>query len=214
MAGTVFRDSAGPVIEAMASLTAPIESGTKHLTPYRSAVILTGGVGDLGCPCRVGRWAGRVGSLSWPARRPRAFGTPFARGPRTMSLRPRLLLADDDRSVRLGVADLLEDLGLEFVHAETGSEALEWVEKVDSLQAALLDMHMPGATGLEVLPVLRQRFAGVSCIVYSGRWSPTMEAQVLELGATACLKKPVEPLRLRAEVKNILARLVRGSDLN
>lgn len=118
--------------------------------------------------------------------------------------RPRLLLADDDRSVRLGVAELLADLGLEVLHAETGDEALELIANMTALDAALLDMHMPGRSGLEVLPVLRGRWENLGCIVYSGRWSPVMERQVLELGAVACLKKPVEPLRLRDLVAKIL----------
>lgn len=111
----------------------------------------------------------------------------------------RLLLADDDREVRLGVADLLDGLGLEFLHAETGTEAVELVRGT-LIHAALLDMHMPGYTGAQAIPLLRGLSAGLPCIVYSGCWSLDLEAEVLSAGAFACLKKPVEPVTLRRTV--------------
>ena len=121
-----------------------------------------------------------------------------------MSLPPsRVLIADDDLEVRLGVADLLRNLGLEVLEAETGTEAVE-LARAESIQAALLDMHMPGYTGAEAVPLLLRQRAGLPCIVYSGRWSPGLERVVLEAGAWACLKKPVEPDVLRREVRRAL----------
>jgi len=111
----------------------------------------------------------------------------------------RVLVADDDREVRLGVAELLDDLGLEILHAETGTEAIELVRGT-RIDAALLDMHMPGYTGVQAIPLLRTFNAALPCIVYSGRWTPLLEQEVLSAGAFACLKKPVEPVMLRRTV--------------
>src|SRR5262245_8807274 len=111
----------------------------------------------------------------------------------------RILVADDDREVRLGVAELLDDLGLEILHAATGVEAVELVRGT-RIHAALLDMHMPGYTGVQAIPLLRGLSAGLPCIVYSGRWSQDLEQEVLSAGAFACLKKPVEPVMLRRTV--------------
>ena len=115
----------------------------------------------------------------------------------------RILVADDDREVRLGVADLLGALGLEVLHAATGTEAVELVRGV-RIHAALLDMHMPGCTGVQAIPLLRGLHAALPCIIYSGRWSPDLEQEVLSLGAFACLKKPVEPAALRRTVRAAL----------
>jgi CheY-like chemotaxis protein len=115
----------------------------------------------------------------------------------------RLLVADDDREVRLGVAELLHGLGLEILHAETGTEAVELVRGV-RIDAALLDMYMPGCTGVQALSLLRRLSAGLPCILYSGRWSPDLEQEALSLGAFACLKKPVEPDALRRTVRAAL----------
>jgi len=120
-----------------------------------------------------------------------------------MLLRRRILLADDDLEVRLGVADLLHEIGLEVRHAETGLQALE-VVRSEIVHAALLDMHMPGCTGFEALPLLHRAQADLPCIVYSGRWTPGLEQAVLDAGAYACLKKPVEPDVLRREVRRAL----------
>jgi two-component system response regulator TctD len=120
--------------------------------------------------------------------------------PRTPHLpQRRILVADDDREVRLGVADLLGGLGLEVLHAATGTEAVELVRGV-RIHAALLDMHMPGYTGIQAIPLLRGLDAALPCIIYSGRWSPDLEQEVLSVGAFACLKKPVEPAMLRRTV--------------
>lgn len=120
-----------------------------------------------------------------------------------MSLSPALLLADDDLEVRLGVAELLSALGVRIIHAEDGLEALAIVRS-EAIDGALLDMHMPGRTGIEVVPLLHEERQGLPCIVYSGRWTPTLEQEVLQAGAVACLKKPVQPDLLRREVQRIL----------
>jgi CheY-like chemotaxis protein len=125
----------------------------------------------------------------------------------------RILLADDDREVRLGVAELLHDLGLEFLHAASGIEAVE-LARGRRIHAALLDMHMPGCTGIQAIPLLRGLDADLPCIVYSGRWSRDLEAEVLSVGAFACLKKPVEPATLRRTVCDALRLHVDHSHRN
>lgn len=118
----------------------------------------------------------------------------------------RILLADDDRELRLGVAELLSDLGLEVRHAEDGLEAIEVAQR-ELVHGALLDLFMPGCTGIEALPLLRRARRGMPCILYSGRWTPELEQTVLEAGAWAFLKKPVDPALLRSEVRRALGML-------
>ena len=122
----------------------------------------------------------------------------------------RLLLADDDTEVRLGVAELIGNLGIEVIEAEDVDSALD-LARGRVVHAALLDMYMPGGTGLALLPRLWKLHEGLPCIVYSGRWSPAMEQDALQQGAHACLKKPVDPLRLRDEVLRALERSARAS---
>jgi len=120
-----------------------------------------------------------------------------------MSIPHRILLADDDSEVRLGVAELLTAVGLDVLQVESGIEAVA-LAREEVVHAALLDMYMPGQTGMETLPLLFQARAGLPCLVYSGRWTPDLERAALHAGAFACLRKPVEPDLLRSEVRRAL----------
>ncbi len=115
----------------------------------------------------------------------------------------RILLADDDHEVRQGVADLLAGIGLHVLQAESGTEAIE-LGRIERIDGALFDVHMPGVSGIEAITILRREVLELPCIVYSGRWSPELEREALLLGAAACLKKPVDPDLLRSEVRRIL----------
>jgi len=121
-----------------------------------------------------------------------------------MSIDRRVLIADDDREVRAGVADLLGDMDLEIVEAETGIEALD-ILRVSPIDLALLDMHMPGRTGLEVLSVIRREVPSIPCIFFSGDATEAIRTQAFEEGAWAVLAKPLVPALLRREVARALA---------
>lgn len=117
----------------------------------------------------------------------------------------RILIADDDRDFRLGVADLIGGLPgrFEILQAESGLEALAFLRR-QPFDLALLDMHMPGHTGLEVLSCLRRETRAVPCIVISGDATDGVRQLALHEGAFAVLKKPLRPELLRAEVRRVL----------
>jgi len=126
-----------------------------------------------------------------------------------MAISRRVLVADDDRDLRAGVCDLLCDwdlLGdwhLDIVQAETGSAALE-ILRGERLRLALLDMHMPGYTGLELVALVRRETLGVPCIVLSGDATDALRSMALHEGALAVFRKPPEPALLRAEISRAL----------
>ncbi|MFN0008761.1 MAG: response regulator [Planctomycetota bacterium] len=120
-----------------------------------------------------------------------------------MSLDRRILIADDDREVRSGVVDLLRDLDMDFVQAETGVQALQ-ILRNSVIDLALLDMHMPGHTGLEVLSVIRRETPEIPCIFFSGDATEAIRRQALLEGALAVLSKPLVPAMLRSEVRRAL----------
>lgn len=120
----------------------------------------------------------------------------------------RLLLADDDLELRIGVADLLGSLSLEIVHAGTGLEALDLVRRRE-VHAALLDWHMPACSGLEALAQILEIRRGLPCILYSGNLTPGMEGVALRAGAFAVMRKPVVPDVLRSEVQRAVDVYVR-----
>ncbi len=120
-----------------------------------------------------------------------------------MSLDRRVLIADDDAALRGGLGELLADLGLEVIEAESGREALSIV-RAGRVHLALLDYRMPAPTGLEVLLTIHQELLHVPVILCSGELDPALESLAFEAGARAVMHKPLEPGVLRTHVTRIL----------
>ena len=120
-----------------------------------------------------------------------------------MAIIRRILLADDDLSMRAGVADLLSSLGLEVLEADDGLQAVD-IARGQLVHAALIDYQMPHCDGLEALPLLHSVRTGLPVILYSGALTAATTSMMIEIGAFSVLKKPVEPDLLRAEVLRAL----------
>ena len=120
----------------------------------------------------------------------------------------KILVADDDQEIRLGVSELLLPLGLEVVEASTGPEALE-IARARLVDAMVLDCHMPGCSGLDVLISLSDEVS-IPCIFCTGRPSKDLEMAVRNAGVWAFLQKPIRPDVLRSEVLRALEH-VRGT---
>jgi len=125
-----------------------------------------------------------------------------------MSIDRTVLIADDEPDFRLGVAELLDGLGLSFRMAETGPEALVLVRR-GGIDLALLDHQMPSPTGLtltglDVLLAIRDETLGVPAILCSADAGDDLQRMALAAGALTVLRKPFEPLLLRSEVQRAL----------
>ena len=120
-----------------------------------------------------------------------------------MAIDRRILIADDDAQVRLGAAELLGPMGLEIVEAETGGQAIA-ILRQHAFHLALLDMHMPDTSGIEVFERMRAEIPLVPCIFWSGDATDDLARYALRLGASAFLRKPVPPEILRGEVRRVL----------
>jgi CheY-like chemotaxis protein len=84
---------------------------------------------------------------------------------------PRVLVVDDDPNMRDLVSFRLRKAGHRVLTAESGAEALELVETRGAPDVAVLDVTMPGMSGLELLPAMRSRdgLAGMPAVFLSGR---------------------------------------------
>ena len=120
-----------------------------------------------------------------------------------MSIDRRILIADDDYEIRSGLVEYLGSTGMEILEAENGTEALSIVRK-HRIDLAVLDMHMPGHTGLELLTFIREESLSVPCIFCSGHASEDVMRMARSEGACAVFKKPIEPVHLKSEVVRIL----------
>lgn len=112
----------------------------------------------------------------------------------------RVLLVDDDESVRASVALLCQALGFEVQQAdggEAGLDALAAAEAAGSLpHAVLVDVHMPGLDGIGFLRRARERFPGLRMILISGQPIPPPAAAEADV-RPGFLAKPFGLQRLR-----------------
>ncbi|MEW5917066.1 MAG: response regulator, partial [Gemmatimonadota bacterium] len=70
--------------------------------------------------------------------------------------RPRVLIVEDDRQTRSLLATVLADSGYETMDADSGEAALDALTS-NAADVILLDLHMPGMSGLEMLARIRAR---------------------------------------------------------
>jgi DNA-binding NarL/FixJ family response regulator len=122
----------------------------------------------------------------------------------------RVVLADDHPVVRAGIRNMLNNApGIEVIgEAGNGSEALHLVEEL-APDVLLLDMEMPGLTGVEVAQQLQQTRASVHILALSAHDDREYIAALLNCGATGYLTKDEAPHTIIRAVHGI-ARGERG----
>jgi CheY-like chemotaxis protein len=110
----------------------------------------------------------------------------------------KVLIADDDRVFTRLVGAGLKSLGWQVDVAHDSLQALMFAMKPPLPDAITLDIGMPGGTGIEVLKKLMRssRTGQIPVVVVSGSITESDEAEVLELGAVAFLRKPIDAATL------------------
>src|SRR3989442_9859326 len=127
--------------------------------------------------------------------------------PRSPSCSPegtsmKILVADDDAVLRNELADLLREDGHDVVGASDGGEALRLVER-ESFDAALLDLRMPKASGLEVLHRLRVTRPGTAVVMITGQGTIDAAVEAMKAGAIDFVEKPYEVDALRRTLRTV-----------
>jgi RNA polymerase sigma factor (sigma-70 family) len=113
----------------------------------------------------------------------------------------RVVIADDHAVVRQGIRGVLEELdGLEVVgEAGSGPEALALTEAHEP-DLVVLDVSMPGKTGIEVARALRDAGNGVRVLLLSMHDEPEYVLEAVRAGADGYVLKDVSPAELREAV--------------
>lgn len=113
----------------------------------------------------------------------------------------RVIIADDHAVVRQGIRAVLEEVdGLEVVaEAGDGDEALAMTEEHEP-DVVVLDVTMPGKTGLEVAKELRDDGTGVRVLILSMHDEPEYVLEAVRAGADGYILKDMAPAELRAAV--------------
>lgn len=108
-----------------------------------------------------------------------------------------VLLVEDDDPLRGALHDLLCRRGFHVYATGLGDEAIELARRVQ-LDFSILDMHLRGTTGLEVLRTIMREVRPLPSIMISGAATTEEQRKALDLGVFSFLSKPIEADRLRS----------------
>lgn len=123
-----------------------------------------------------------------------------------MSAEPLLLVVDDEAGVLRLMKLELTAQGFRVITAADGEEALRLAEE-QRPDAVVLDIMMPGISGLEVMRRLRER-SNVPIILVTAKDKDSDKVRGLELGADDYVVKPFNPDELGARIRAVLRRAV------
>ena len=118
-----------------------------------------------------------------------------------------VLVADDDADIRDLVAFKLEQAGLEVIAVEDGESALEEA-RVREPALAVLDISMPGLSGIDVCRILRSEpaTAGILIIMLTARVQEQDVEGGFSAGADDYVTKPFSPRELVSRIQALLSR--------
>ncbi len=114
---------------------------------------------------------------------------------------PEVLIVDDDQLIRAMLRDALSDVPCEIREADSGDAALAVISERNPA-VVLLDLIMPGKSGMEVLKSLKGK--GHRIVVLSALDAEPLVQQALAYGAHGFLSKPIHPLDVQNLVRGAL----------
>ena len=103
----------------------------------------------------------------------------------------RMLVVDDDRVLRERLARAFRDRGFDVSTAADADEALAALASAEP-DRAVVDLRMPGRSGLELVRDLRERLPAAKIVVLTGYGSIAGAVEAMKLGATNYLSKPAD----------------------
>ena len=104
----------------------------------------------------------------------------------------RILIVDDDETVRWSYLRSLQGISCNIATAGNGEEALETMEQ-NPFDVVLLDMRMPGQDGLSVLRTIKQKWPESEVVIITGYPTVDSAKEAVRLGACDYVAKPVGP---------------------
>jgi len=126
-------------------------------------------------------------------------------------MQQKILVVDDEQSIRELITFNLEKAGYQVLCAEDGLEALKLIQ--DKVDLVVLDLMLPEVDGLEVCRRLKgdQQSTGIPVIMLTAKDEEIDKILGLELGADDYLTKPFSPRELVARIKAVLRRSAKES---
>lgn len=118
----------------------------------------------------------------------------------------KILVLEDESSIRSFVVINLKRAGYDVVEAETGEEALRKIVEDRNIRLALLDIMLPGIDGFEVCRQIRAKDAEIGIVMLTARTQEVDKVTGLMTGADDYVTKPFSPTELIARVDALYRR--------
>jgi len=120
-----------------------------------------------------------------------------------MNITGKILIIDDEPTLRQTLARILQQVGLEVTTAENGEQGLSFLETTQ-FDMIYMDIRMPGLAGLDVLDLVRSRHPGLPVVLFTAQPDLNSAVEALRRGATDYLLKPLKPEVIIERTKKIL----------
>ena len=111
-----------------------------------------------------------------------------------------ILIAEDDADLRAIVSDYLSHCGYEVWAARDGEQALALAQG-HAVDIALVDVVMPGLSGIELIPQLQALQPGIAIILMTAYGTVPQAVEAMRLGAFEYLEKPLQLQHMREVVE-------------
>jgi len=120
----------------------------------------------------------------------------------------KILVVDDEQNTRTTLEHALEPLSYDIVLAASGEEALQWIAD-PGIALVLLDLRMPGLSGMEVLRRFEQERPDVRVVIMTAHGTVTAAVESMKRGALDVLQKPFSLEQIRALVRQEMDPAIR-----
>jgi FixJ family two-component response regulator len=135
-----------------------------------------------------------------------ATGAPWGQFMNESSGVPIIAVVDDDASVRESLACLAESVGYEAALFTSAEEFLQSVRHRDSLACLILDVRLPGMSGVELYTQLARSPRSIPTIIITAHADPEMNTWATKSGVIALLYKPFQPEVLLQAVRKAITQ--------
>ncbi len=117
-----------------------------------------------------------------------------------------ILVVDDDRSVRSYLSDFLTSCGYNVDCADSGDQAVMRLSAGHVPSLVILDIVMPGLSGIETLESLKKINSSIPVIILSAGGQTKMVVDAMKMGAADFLVKPFEEQELELAIENVIEK--------
>lgn len=122
-----------------------------------------------------------------------------------MAVTGRILIIDDEATLRVSLTRILRGAGHDVTTAESGREGVEYLSQ-QQFDLVYLDIRMPDMSGLEVLKVIRRKHPMISVVLFTAQPDLSSAIQAMREGAIDYLLKPLKPQLIIERTQSLLAQ--------